>query len=152
MKKWILALSMVSLLWVQPMAVSAASKESAAFTKQMEEVHDIIQYYHVNEPDQETMSDEAIRAMVDSLNDPYSQYLTQEQWNSFQSAVENTYVGIGVKIEQGEHGVAIVEVFQGSPAEEAGLQAGDIFTKVDQESVTGIDVNELPSKVTGPEN
>jgi carboxyl-terminal processing protease len=150
-KKLFIYVSLISLLWLQPAAALSAEK-AVNLNESVNEVYNLMDYYYVDELDEAKMTDQTIRAMVNALGDKYSQYLTEEQWEAFQSSIENNYVGIGVRIEAGAEGVTIVEIFEGSPAETAGLQAGDVFTKVNGKSVKDSSINELINQVIGPEN
>lgn len=72
----------------------------------------------------------AINGMVKTL-DPYSQYMTPKQYQSFQEETSGEYFGIGVEITQESNGLKIIAPYPGSPAEKAGLQPGDLIVKVD---------------------
>ncbi len=94
----------------------------------------LIKNYYVNELTDEEIAklqDEAIHGMVSSLNDPYSRYLNKEDLASYQEDKEESYQGIGVNIsfnlETNVLTVATVE--DGSPAQKAGILAGDIIAK-----------------------
>lgn len=79
------------------------------------------------------------------LNDPYAVYYTQEDLKSFMDETTGSYCGIGAMVSQNiTTGVAtIIRVFEGSPAEEAGILPGDVIYKVGGEEVTGVDLTLL---------
>lgn len=74
-----------------------------------------------------------VQAVLDALNDPYTTYMTAEEYQSFLNQVDGeTVVGIGVSIQTTVNdGVQILSVLEGSPAQEAGLSAGDRILSVD---------------------
>ena len=91
----------------------------------------------LNEEQISAMDDMAISAMVASLDDPYSYYLSEELYERFEENNEEEYVGIGVTIEYDEEKkeVRITAVNGGSPAEKAGVIYGDILLGADDLTV-----------------
>jgi len=87
--------------------------------------------------DEDALLDAGIKGMLEFLGDKYSVYMDQEETDEFNEQVEGKYEGVGVEIVQDENGaVSIYRVFENSPAEKAGLKAGDIIQKVGSEDVT----------------
>lgn len=76
----------------------------------------------------------AIKGVVNELGDPYSTYYTPTEMNDHISFLEGTYSGIGMTIAKKENGYLIVEVTKDSPAEKAGVKAGDIMTAINGET------------------
>lgn len=86
-------------------------------------------YMDINEKD---MMDGACKGFIAGLGDPYSSYMTAEEYESFEASAIGEYSGIGVTFTEDFDGYyVIVEVAKGSPAEEKGLKAGDIIVSVD---------------------
>src|SRR5690606_17210044 len=106
-----------TLAYVWPVTVSA--EEEANLTKLLE-VYQYIEKYHVSGTSGDVLTDEAIRAMIEVLDDPYTEYFTPERYASFAESIDQNYVGIGVRIYQDEIGFVAEEVFPDSPAERAG--------------------------------
>ena len=79
------------------------------------------------------------------LNDPYAAYYTPEELASFMDETKGTYCGIGAMVSQDVRTQisTIVRVFEGSPAEEAGILPGDVIYKVDGELMAGVDLTLL---------
>lgn len=141
--------SVLALSLLMPATVPAfaeASSQSAA--DRAKEVLNLLEQNHVSAPDAGKLSDIAIKAMIDSLNDPHTQYFTAEQLAQFESAVANQYVGIGVRVSAQPDGIYIVQVF-GGPAQAAGLMAGDVIVGIDGKSAVGMPLNEATSKIMG---
>lgn len=71
------------------------------------------------------------RGAVAALNDPYSVYMDKMEWENFNVRTSGEYSGIGITIGVSGQQVTIAAPMKGTPAEEAGLQAGDVITMVD---------------------
>ena len=88
--------------------------------------------------------------MVDALGDRWSYYLTPEEAQQVKANRENTYVGIGITVGQNvEEGLEILRVTEGSPAQEAGLQAGEIIRGVDGQAITSDNRETMLSAIQG---
>ena len=91
-------------------------------------------------------------AMVEGLGDRWSYYLTPDEAKQVREDRENAYVGIGVTVNQeGEGGLEILTVTPGGPADEAGLQAGEVIQGVDGVAVTAENRTDLISSIRGEE-
>ncbi len=93
--------------------------------------------------DKEAMLEEAVAAMMDYLGDSYTTYLTEEETESLAEKLAGEYKGIGVTIQDN----MIVNVTKKSPAEEAGLLAGDTIIKVNDIEVSGYGANKIVSLI-----
>lgn len=104
--------------------------------------------------DTDKMRDAIYRAIFDSLDDPYSMYYTAQELYDVYMDSEGTYFGIGsyVSIDEATSLAKLVGVFEDSPASRAGLRNGDLIYKVDGEEVVGLSLDEIVSKMKGPEN
>jgi carboxyl-terminal processing protease len=91
--------------------------------------------------------------IVASLGDPYSVYYTAEEWESLMEDTEGIYYGIGAYLSLDEAtGLAKISgVIADTPAEEAGLRENDIIYQVDGESIQGLELSEIVTKVKGKE-
>ena len=102
------------------------------------------------DPEKQTRG--AIKGMLETLGDKgHTRFLTPEEREQNQEGLSGTYVGIGVQLEAREDDVVISAPIEGSPAEKAGVEPGDVVVGVDGESVRGEDIPGIVSKVKGPE-
>ena len=102
--------------------------------------------------DPEKLTYGAIEGMLDTLGDEgHTRFLTPEEREQNQEGLSGTYVGIGVQLEAREDDVVITAPIEGSPAEEAGVESGDVVVGVDGRSVRDEDISGIVSKVKGPE-
>ena len=112
--------------------------------------HEIVSEY-VEVPDEKKMVDAAVRAMVESLGDPYTVYIAPEEMAMFDKAIRGTFFGIGAEIDIHENFLRIVTPLEDSPAWKAGVLAGDIVLEIDGKSTEGITSAEAISQLTGEE-
>ncbi len=110
-------------------------------------------YYYLDEVDNQTLADGVFEGLLDSLGDVYSTYYTVEETESLAESTEGAYYGIGAYVQQdAETGyVKITGVIAGTPAEEAGFQAGDVIYSVDGENVLGMDSSQVVALIKGDE-
>ena len=117
----------------------------------MQSIHELFK----DNVDYQKITQGAYQGMMDALNDPYSVYYEKEtgEGEAFVQSVSGEYGGIGIQLEEiGKDYCRIVSVFGESPAEKAGLKAGDLITAVDGESVKGKTSSVVSSKLKGEKN
>ena len=74
--------------------------------------------------------------MYQYLGDPYTSYIDEEATEDLTDRLNGEYTGIGVEITKVENGILVITVFEGGPAQKAGVEAGDIIVKVNGEDIT----------------
>jgi len=92
----------------------------------------------------------AIKGMVESLNDPYTKYYSPEEFQSFQDTTTGSFGGIGVAITKMNNMIVVLSVIEGTPAEKAGIRAGDKIVEVDGKDVKGLPLPEVSDLIKGP--
>ena len=100
----------------------------------------IVESYFVGEADDETMTDAAAAAMIGSLGDRWSYYISARDYAAFQEKKTNAYVGIGITIQGREDGIGfdIIQVEPDGPASQAGILPGDILVEVEGTSMENV--------------
>ena len=113
--------------------------------QKLAEVKDVIDDNYIGESPDQDIIDAASAAMVTATGDQWSYYMTPEEYVAYQMYSANEYAGIGVTIqaESTAGGYRVVAVTADSPAEKAGLTAGDIILSVDGEDVSGMSLVEV---------
>lgn len=91
------------------------------------------------------------KGLVSSLNDPYSNFFTPEEYSKFKEDIQGEYVGIGVLIGMRDNKVKILQVFKNSGAYEVGLPVGSYIVEVDGVSTEGLSLDEVANMVRGKE-
>ena len=96
------------------------------------------------------LMEEAIRGVLKSLDDPYARYLDPEDFEIETSdRVEGEFSGLGLVIAIKDEKLTVVSPIKGSPAERAGVKAGDVITAIDGESTAGISLDRAVKKMRG---
>jgi len=102
--------------------------------------------------DPKAMTYGAIRGMVEALGDEgHTSFLTPDERERQSTELSGTFSGIGAQLGVRDQLPVIVAPFDGSPAEQAGVKAGDIILKVDGVDVTTMALNDIVTKIRGPE-
>jgi len=113
--------------------------------------HQIVDEY-VEQPDEAKMILDAVRAMVESLDDPHTVYLTPEELEPFDREVRGSFSGIGAEVEmdQQHRRVRVVSPLEDSPAWAAGVMAGDLILEVNGDSTADMTLSQAVDRLTGP--
>ncbi|WP_258007254.1 S41 family peptidase [Staphylococcus sp. 17KM0847] len=117
--------------------------------KKLSDVYEIIASDYYKNTDKDALLDDAIKGMTKSLNDPYTEYMTQEETQSFNEDVSGDFVGIGAEMAQKGDRIFIASPIKKAPAEKAGLKAKDELIAVDGQKVKGKSLNSVVKKVRG---
>ncbi len=119
----------------------------------LDQVEYLIKNRFIEEADMEKAEDAAATAMIDSLGDRWSYYLSAADYATHKEQVDNAYVGIGITIspEENSQGFLILAVQKDSGAEAAGLLAGDIITGAESQDVRGMTTAQLRDIIRGKE-
>lgn len=111
---------------------------------------DIIENKYYKDVDRDKLIDGAINGMMESLGDPYSNYMGKVTAQEFEESIEGSFSGIGAEVTSVNGHVEVVSPIKGSPADKAGIRAKDIILSVNGESLQGMDLNKAVSKIRGP--
>ena len=107
-------------------------------------------YVDKSKLDEMAMSGAAIRALLETIDDPHSMYLTPEQYQAGSSGLGGTFEGIGADVRISDGEIQIIAPRPGSPAEKAGIKPGDIIMAIDGQSTAGMDLSTVVSLTRGP--
>ncbi|WP_202079394.1 S41 family peptidase [Caldalkalibacillus salinus] len=152
-QKWIVWSIFLALLFapVSP-ALAEYSEDELERFDQFEEVFWYLSEYHIDAPDSDQLMDWAIYGMILSLEDPHTEFFTDEELEQFYQSLEGSFVGIGVMIQLTEDGeLQINDVIPEGPAERAGVEANDIVTHINGQEVHFTELEEASSHLTGEE-
>lgn len=153
MKKKVLIV--LSYVLVAALACGATLFFASASTdyNKLEDLENLILTSFAGDADKTKIEDAAADAMVNAMGDRWSYYIPAAELPSFLENSENAYVGIGVTVQATDDnsGLMVIAVQPGGPAEEAGVQVGDVIIQVDGESAQDRTVTEISAMIKGEE-
>ena len=158
MKKIILAaflggtLGIVSAVKLTGPVLAENNSDKANVYEQLDlfgDIFDRIRSEYVEEVDAKELIEAAINGMLTSL-EPHSSYLPPVDAEKMREQTRGEFGGLGIEVTQEEGFVKVVSPIDGTPADEAGMEAGDFITHVDGESVLGLTLNEAVERMRGP--
>ena len=114
------------------------------------EVIDSIEQNFYKRVDEESLQDASLKGIVESLDDPFSHYLTPKEAAQFNESVSGEFEGVGMNVEEDRRGLKVLRVFEKSPAEEAGVKRGDLIIEVNGKSLAGVNSDVATSRIKGP--
>ena len=130
--------------------ISAGDKETYKGLKMFADVIDLVEKNYVDEVDTKELIQKAIQGMVSSL-DPHSQLLPPEAFEELQIDTKGEFGGIGIVITMQKGLLTVISPIEGTPAQKAGVKAGDIIIKVDGEYTKDMMLWEAVKKMRGPQ-
>ena len=135
-------------------AQNALSQESAKGALPLEDlrvftqIYEQIRHNYVDEIDDKTLLEYAIRGMLDKL-DPHSAYLDKSSFDDLQVHTTGEFGGIGIEVSMEEGILTVVSPIDDTPADAAGIEAGDKIIKLDDVLVKGLSLEEAIEKMRG---
>jgi carboxyl-terminal processing protease len=133
--------------WISTRAQQPANDPNAQL-RIFESVLQHIQSDYVDEPNMDKVRAGALRGLAYGL-DPYSTYLTPEQVREYNAGNKDNQVGIGAELSQVASYLYIVSPMKGSPADQAGLKAGDIIEYIDNKATRDISLYDAKQLLNG---
>jgi carboxyl-terminal processing protease len=147
----------MTLLATQPrlMLVGASAKAAAADTyRQLNlfgDVFERVRADYVEKPDDSKLIETAINGMLAGL-DPHSSYMDPKSFRDMQVQTRGEFGGLGIEVTMEDGLIKVVSPIDDTPASKAGVMANDIITKLDDDQVQGLTLNQAVEKMRGPVN
>ena len=128
---------------------NVGGKEDYAEAMRYIEIKDVIDENFIDEVDRTALGNYAAAAMVSGLNDPWSKYMSSDEYKTYQLSSANEYQDIGISMLKDENGggVQVIGVTPSSPAALAGLTTGMYITSVDDEDITKYTLEEARTAI-----
>ncbi len=129
----------------------SASTESKDIANSLDKYKAILNKYYLGEINEEKLKEGAIKGYIEGLGDKYTEYISKEEMQEYMEDTKGNFVGIGIYMIQDKKTdkIMIVAPIKNSPAEKAGVQAGDLILAVDGQECTANDMNTISSKIKG---
>lgn len=154
-KKIVTVLLVIMILSLTPITYGFASdgnsQQIPPDVKFLHELKNFIKYNYVEDVSDLELVRGSIKGMVEALDDPYSEFYTPEAFKKFHETASGNYAGIGVVIIMRDNYITAVSVLDGSPAERAGMKAGDKIVQIDGKDVTNMALNDVSKLLRGEE-
>ena len=112
-------------------------------------IFDHIRRSYVEPVTDQELFENAVKGMLREL-DPHSDYLDASHFSTFRESTQGQFSGVGIEIGQENGYIKVITPIDGSPAKRAGLQAGDLVIKLDNQSIRGLSLSEAAKKMRGP--
>lgn len=132
----------------------STSKDTSAVSraeKKLKALEEVIDTYYLEDTDKENLEEGLYKGLFAGIGDPYSVYYTKKEYDELQESTSGKYYGIGALVSQNIKTsiVTISKVFKDAPADKAGMKSGDAIYKVDDQDISGKDVDEVVSMMKG---
>ena len=129
------------------------SSNDNQLTKSIKYVKTILDKYYLNDIDEDKAVEGALEGYVSSLGDPYTEYIPKDEMEDYKNNLMGNYVGVGIYMAQNskDNTIVVLSPIKYSPAEEAGIQPGDIIKKINGVEYTGEDMTAAANSIKGEE-
>ena len=151
----------VTQLMGRPIIISKSAEQKADrisaldenVLKKINELMGYINLYFYDEVDDEKLANGIYAGLMEGLDDKYTGYYTKEEYQDLQISAKQNYYGIGAMLSQDRDSmqVTITHVYEGSPAEAAGLKNGDVITLVEVLESVSMELSDLVTHIRGEE-
>ncbi len=128
-----------------------SSSTATDLEKSIAKFKKIIDEYYLGDVDEEKLKEGALKGYIEAIGDEYTEYYTKEEMDSFEEDTLGNFTGIGIyMVKDTENNVIkVLTPIDGTPAYNAGIQPGDIISKVDGVEYTGEQMTEAANKIKG---
>lgn len=146
-----IALVMTLLIWPSPLLAEDKPSEISDYEQLqlLADVMTIVRHSYVEEVSLQTLVDGAVAGMLDGL-DPHSSFMPPDIYKEMQIDTRGEFGGIGIEITFRDNDLLIVAPIEGTPAERAGLKAGDKIVRIENQWTDEIDILEAVDLMRGP--
>ena len=130
-----------------------SSEKNESIENKLNKYKTIIDKYFLGEVDENKLEEGAIKGYIEGLNDPYTEYISKEEMKDYLEDTKGNFVGIGIYMAKNtdKNMIQVLGTINGTPAEEQGIQPGDLIKSVDGIEYTADDLNTISEKIKGEE-
>lgn len=124
-----------------------SNNQTADGIAKLNRIDKLVDKYFYGDIDKKEMQDWAYAGYLAGLDDPYTEYISPDEYDSFTETSTGNYTGIGVEVTKNGEETVISDIFEGTPAEKAGLLPNDIIKKIDGKDMVGKPLSEISSTI-----
>ncbi len=137
------------ILGVRQITQSKEGPTAAITQKKIKLIESLVDEHYLDEVDENTLTDDMLKGLMNGLGDDYAAYYTADEYKEIMNTTQGDYRGVGMIMQQyaDTKEVLIVGVYEGTPAETAGIKAGDILEEVDDMVCTENDLNVIAAAI-----
>lgn len=135
----------------QPGSANAAGASTYRTLSMFGDIFERVRQQYVTEPDEQQLIESAVNGMLASL-DPHSSYLNAKDFSDMRVQTRGEFGGLGIEVTMENELVKVVAPIEDTPADRAGVLAGDLIAKIDGEEVRGLTLQQAVEKMRGPIN
>lgn len=150
----ITSISLYTYFTKNPIIITSNSKnKNKEIVDKLEEYKEIIDKYYLGDVDDAKLEEGAIKGYIEGLGDPYTEYISKEDMEDYLDDTMGNFVGIGIyMIKNTQYDkIQVLSTIKGSPAEKAGIQAGDLIVSVDGVKYKADDMTTASNTIKGEE-
>jgi len=146
------SISLYSYFVKNPVSVSAQSTNKDIASK-LTKYREIIDKYYLGDVEDTALEEGAIKGYIEGLGDPYTEYISKEEMDTYLDDTMGNFVGIGIyMIKNTQYDkIQVLSTIKGSPAEKTGIQAGDLIISADGVEYSADDMTTASNKIKGEE-
>lgn len=124
-----------------------SNNQTADGIAKLNRIDKLVDKYFYGDIDKKEMQDWAYAGYLAGLDDPYTEYISSGEYDSFTETSTGNYTGIGVEVTKNGEETVISDIFEGTPAEKAGFLPNDIIKKIDGKDMVGKPLSEISSTI-----
>ena len=141
---------LTSFLYTNVLIYLPSSDGNKNFINKLSVINTVLRDEYLYDIDEDAVTEQAIEAYVEGLDEPYTHYYNPKKFSSYVSSLQDSYVGIGIVIsDNDDNRIEVVAPIEDSPAYEQGIKPGDIIKAVDGKEYSGDEMDEAVSHIKG---
>jgi carboxyl-terminal processing protease len=146
---WLISVVLLAVLAFELPGSWAQRSDDYDWVRTLVEVHRQVLDNYVEPVDDQALKEKSIEGMLSDL-DPFTIYVPQEKQSQFEQLIEGKFTGVGITLDKEDNKILVLSPLEGSPADRAGIEAGDVIVKVNRESTENWLIEDVVKHVTGP--
>jgi carboxyl-terminal processing protease len=147
---WLVSVVLLAILTFELPGSLGQRDDEYSWMRTLVEIHRQVLENYVDPVDDAQLKTKAIDGMLGALDDPYTIYIPPAKEIEFDKELGGSFSGVGISLRDVHGKMVISTPIEGGPADKAGMDAGDIIIKVDGKPITGLSIDEVVKRVSGP--